>query len=285
VAAGKVLSLWRARRLVETSFGAGLDDMGKFAANFVRANAVPDPALTDIARAKRMEGVTVNDTYEPAQLLLRKGQTIDRKALSALALLREKSLIGTLQTKLEQEKSVAFHLSPGLRWTIGGLAVLCVAFVVWRARRSPSTALVLAGSGPLLPGSGGRGLTDRSLDGSWRDRAIEAEGKAERAQAAIRSGVLGWMRERIFQTLARQRKELLTSQQRAEGEMRELEQRLQQLHTPLQERIRAYERRIEELEKDLAAKGEENRELIGARISVARQQLNVERERGQFGTN
>jgi hypothetical protein len=65
--------------------------------------------------------------------------------------------------------------------------------------------------------------------------------------------------------------------------MHELEQRLEHLHAPLQERITAYEQRIEELEKDLAAKGEENRELIGARINVARQHLSMERER--FGIN
>jgi hypothetical protein len=122
---------------------------------------------------------------------------------------------------------------------------------------------------------------------SWRSRALVAEGKAERAQQAIRSGVMAWMREKIVRTLFRQRAELLNAQQKAEAEMRELEQRLEQLHAPLQERITAYEQRIEELEKDLAAKGEENRELIGARINVARQHLNLEleRERGRFGIN
>ena len=122
-------------------------------------------------------------------------------------------------------------------------------------------------------------------DGVWRDRALIAEGKAERAQQAIRSGVMGWMRERIFQNLFRQRERLLTVQEKAEQEMRELEQRLGQLQAPLQDRIRAYERRIEELERELADKGEENRQLIGARIDVARQQLRMERERGGFGTN
>jgi predicted RNase H-like nuclease (RuvC/YqgF family) len=93
------------------------------------------------------------------------------------------------------------------------------------------------------------------------------------------------MRERIFQNLFRQRERLLTAQEKAEQEMRELEQRLGQLHAPLQDRIRAYERRIEELERELADKGEENRQLIGARIDVARQQLRMERERGGFGAN
>ncbi|MEO6245689.1 MAG: hypothetical protein ABIQ12_09650, partial [Opitutaceae bacterium] len=117
------------------------------------------------------------------------------------------------------------------------------------------------------------------------DRALLAEGKADRAQEAIRTGALGWMRDKVFSTMSHQRAELLSVQRKAEAEIRELEQRLERLHTPLKERVTAYEKRIEELEKDLAAKGEQNRELIQARISVARQQLTVERERGRFGTN
>ena len=90
-----------------------------------------------------------------------------------------------------------------------------------------------------------------------------------------------------MQGLFHQRAELLSSQQKAQVEMNALEQRLEQLHAPLQERIAAYEKRIAELEKDLSAKGEENRELIKAKIMLAKQQLTVERERsgGRFGEN
>lgn len=279
VSPGKIISLWRAKRLVETHFPAGQDELGKFAAGFVRANAQLDPALTDIVRARRLEGVTVNDTYEAAQVIVRKGQTIDRKALSALAVLREKSMIGTLQTKLEQEQTVAGQSRQQTTWIAAGLGALCagLVLVLWLRRSRPSTALVPAGMNPAAPEAGG--------GDPWRDRALVAEAKANRAHAAIRSGVLGWMRERIFQKISSDRAELLSTQQKAEIEMRELEQRLEQLQTPLQERIQAYERRIVELEKELAAKGEENRELIGARIAAARQQLNLERERGDFGAN
>lgn len=280
----RVLSLWRARRLVETHFGAGKEKVGRYVAAFVQPNAFPDPALTEVARAQRMEGVTVNDTYDAAQVVVRKGQTVDRKVLSALAVLREKSMIGTLQTKLQQEQSMAGMIDRQTKWIVAGLAVVGfgVGIILWRLRARPSTALVVTPD-PALPFAEQRSLPGGG--GQWRERALVAENKAERAHAAIRSGVLGWMREKIFQTLSRHRSELLSSQQKAEAEMRELEQRLEQLHTPLQERIVAYEKRIEELERDLAAKGEENRELIGARISVARQQLMVERERGRFGTN
>jgi hypothetical protein len=245
----------------------------------VRPNAQADSALTEIVRAKRLEGVTVNDTYEAAQVVVKKGQTIDRKALGALAVLREKSMIGTLQTKLEQEQTVAGQSRQQTTWMAGGLGAVCagLVLVLWLRRSRPGTSIVPAGMKPALPEAG---------DGDpWRDRALVAEAKADRAHAAIRSGVLGWMRERIFQRLSSDRAELLSTQQKAEIEVRELEQRLEQLQTPLQERIQAYERRIVELEKELAAKGEENRELIGARIAAARQQLNLERERREFGTN
>ena len=283
--APKIITVFRARRLVETSFPSGQEDLGRFAASFVRANAFPDSGLTELLRAKRLDGVTVNDTYEAAQVIVRQGQVIDRKALSALTAMREKSLIGTLQTKLEQEQSVAGQITKQTKWIVAGLGIMCGALILilWRLRTRPSSELVLAN--PALGGADPLALPGGAGEDAWRTRAITAEGKAERAQEAIRTGALGWMREKIFQTLFRQRTELLTAQQKAGAEMRELEQRLEQLHTPLQERITAYEKRIEELEKDLAAKGEENRELIGARISVVKQRLTAERERGRFGSN
>ena len=279
VSSGKVISLWRAKRLVETHFPTGQEAVGRFASSFVRVNAFLDLPLTELWRAQRIEGLAVNDTYEAAQVIVSKGQTIDRKALGALAAMREKSLIGTLQNKLEQQQSVAGQIRQQTSWIVAGLGLVCVALLVifWRLRaRPPSTALVLTGGDPALPGRD---------DNAWRERALVAEGRAERAQEAIRTGVLGWMRDRVFRTMSNQRSELLTVQRKAEAEMRELEQRLERLHTPLKERVTAYEKRIEELEKDLAAKGEQNRELIQARISVARQQLTVERERGRFGAN
>lgn len=276
VQVGKIITLWRARRVAETSFSAGQEALGKYAALFVRANAQADPELTEVARAQRMDGVTVNDTYEVGQAVVKKGQTIDRKALAVLAAVREKSLIGTLQTKIEEGQSFAGLITRQTKWIIGGLAVVTLALglILWRLRSRPSTALVLAGGA----------APQASLpEGAWRDRALAAEGQAARAQHAIRSGVMGWMKEKVFRSVVDQRANLLTVQQRAEAEIRELEQRLEQLHAPLQQRISAYEARIVELEKDLAAKGEENRELIGARISVAKQQLMVERERSRAG--
>jgi hypothetical protein len=98
--------------------------------------------------------------------------------------------------------------------------------------------------------------------------------------------MLQWMQDRLIRGMFQQRRELLNSQQKAEMEMRLLEQRLEQLQAPLQERIATYEQRIVELERELASKGQENRDLIQARISLARHQLAQERNRaGTFGSN
>ncbi len=289
MSAGKVITLWRARRLVEKHFPSGQEALGRYAATFVRFNAMPDPALTEILRAKRMDGVTANDSYEAAQVIVKKGQTIDRQTLSALAVLREKSLIGTLQSKIEQEKTIAGQIQQQTKWITVGLGSMALALILifWRLRFRPTGPFEPEPAHPALPGSDQKALPGSAGEDAWRTRAIQAEGKAERAQEAIRTGALGWMRDKIFRSMFNQRAELLSVQQKAEAEMRELEQRLEQLHTPLRERIGAYEKRIEELEKELVAKGEENRELIGARISVAKQQLTVERERerGWFATS
>ena len=293
-ATGKIASPWRARRLVETSFPPAQQSLGKFAASFVRPNATPDPKATELQRSRRLEGIAANDTYEAAQTIVLRGQVIDRKALNALTALREKSLIGTLQTKLELEQQqrqnspVASQTSINpLTWIAAALGAVFILLIgiFWRLRAQPAnTLLPVASAPPLLHTSPTPALAAGDSETlAWQNRALAAEAKASRAQEAIRTGVLGWMKEKIVHTLFRQRAEMLAVQQKAEAEMRELEERLEKLHTPLQERLNAYAKRIEDLEKELAVKGEANRHLLGARITAARQQMKAERSR--FETN
>jgi len=56
-------------------------------------------------------------------------------------------------------------------------------------------------------------------------------------------------------------------------------------NTLLEERMRAHEGRIAELGKMLAAKGEENRELLRARIEMSRRQLETTRTRNPLEFN
>ena len=84
----------------------------------------------------------------------------------------------------------------------------------------------------------------------------------------------------MVQGLYEQRNALLDTQRMAQQALVELEQRLAALQLPQQERIRAYERRIAELEKELETRGEEVRELTQATLLLVRRKLEEERGLG-----
>ena len=116
---------------------------------------------------------------------------------------------------------------------------------------------------------------------AWRQRALEAERRAEQAQAAARAELaphlVQVLRETVVQELAAQRRELLKAQEEASLEIAAMIGRLDSVQAPMQERLRAYEVRIQDLEKELTALNEENRELLKLKIDMIRRQLEVER--------
>jgi hypothetical protein len=126
-------------------------------------------------------------------------------------------------------------------------------------------------------------------DAEWRRRALEAETRAEQAQAALRASLAPQLaeslKEAVVQGLAAQRSELLKAQQGAALEISELVHRLDELKAPIQERLHSYESRIHELERDLAERNEENRELLKMKIEMTRRQLEAERARSPVNFN
>jgi septal ring factor EnvC (AmiA/AmiB activator) len=97
------------------------------------------------------------------------------------------------------------------------------------------------------------------------------------AQSALAPHLMQAVKDAVVQELAAQRNELLKAQQSAASELVELVQRLDKLHAPMNKRLHAYENRIEELEKQLASRTEENQELLKAKIDLTRHQLETER--------
>ena len=93
------------------------------------------------------------------------------------------------------------------------------------------------------------------------------------------------VKEAVVQELAAQRRELLRMQEIAAMELVGLVRRLDALQTPLQDRMRAYEARTQELEKDLAARTEENRELLRLKIEMLRRQVESERVHNRMEFN
>ena len=132
-------------------------------------------------------------------------------------------------------------------------------------------------------------LETASGEAIWRQRALEAERRAEQAQAVARAGLAPHLaqavKEAVVQELAAQRRELLQAQDAATRELAAMIQRLDSLQTPLADRLRCYETRIQELEKELAARNEENRELLKLKIEMLRRQLDTERVRSRLEFN
>lgn len=169
-----------------------------------------------------------------------------------------------------------------LPWS-GGMAALVLVGGVWywsqRRRRARSQARV----------GGGLMAADSPDAAEWQFRALEAERRVERAHEAIRAGMVSQvsdiLKENLVRNLVSQRHELIEAQRAAALELQALERRLDEIQAPLQERIRAYEARIAELEAALAAKDAREREVVLAKIAIVRRQLETERAKGKVQMN
>jgi hypothetical protein len=104
-------------------------------------------------------------------------------------------------------------------------------------------------------------------------------------QASLEPHLVDALKNAVVQELAAQRRELLAAQQTAAAELTELARRLEAVQAPLLERLRAYEQRIAELERDLSDQSKENRELLKLKIEMLRDQVEAERTHNRLKFN
>jgi hypothetical protein len=96
-------------------------------------------------------------------------------------------------------------------------------------------------------------------------------------QSSLAPHLVDALKDAVVKELASQRRELLAAQQAATAELTQLAHRLEAVQTPLLDRLRAYEQRISDLEKDLADQSKENRELLKLKIDLLRERIETER--------
>jgi hypothetical protein len=207
-------------------------------------------------------------------------------------------------------------LAVGLAVALAGVAAL-VAVVLWLGRRQPVAApgdalfitLNTAGQDGTSP-SGAVVMTPRSVTGSaqdsaasasqpivhiespdsthteaaeWKRRAIAAEQRADRANAVIKAGLLPqlsqWLRNKLVNRLVSDRAELLEAQQVVTLKALAVDERLSRLEIQIQRHTLAYQDRIDELTRELAAAREENRELIRTKIAHVKAEMEAARAR------
>lgn len=162
-------------------------------------------------------------------------------------------------------------------WIVGSLATIIgllglLVFLFWRRG---STSLALQPSQDIAKGN----ISDV---GEWKQRAIMAEEMAGKQGQMLREKIMPeiteFAKQSLVQGLFTQRNVLIETQRKAQMAITELESRLAGLQLPLQERIRAYEKRIAELEREVKSQGAEMVELTRATIVLMRKKLEDERE-------
>ncbi len=123
----------------------------------------------------------------------------------------------------------------------------------------------------------------RSQIHSLEKRAAAAEQRARQATELVRQGLVPHlarlMKERLFRVVFSQRAHLLLTQEAGASQVAELEQRLAKIHSQMQSKFGAYERRIAELEKEVTAKEQINRGLLEAKAGMMKQERATPRTR------
>lgn len=267
-----------------------LDVLDRGAAGFMtgllRANFVVDEYLTGLLLGERLGTRAVRHTYTQGQLIVGAGETVDRVA--ALALVRlarsghEPATVATAPPaavsaeELEPVSSSppsaptarardAGRLHPGfliIASTVGAFAMVLIALL--RGRHRPAR--------------------QRNVDpGQWLDEpGVRPAGDV---REALIPHLARELKHKLVQALFAQRQELLHNEAKASERVAILEERLAKLQPAIAEKIRSYERRIQALEAELEEKDQETRDLIRAKLVLARQELDAEIHRHRIDWN
>lgn len=272
----RLLTLAQAREAIAGRFPANQQAVAAFLAELLVENCEYDRRLTELSRAPRLAALWEGDRYTAGQIVARAGQAVDARTKAALD---ELALAAPAPPAPVTVAATPPAKPPYLFYGSGVLLLLCLlcTAVCWQFLFSSRKA----GVTPLPPAPPERPALG-TADEHWLDRALLAEQRARELAASARSALvpkfMHWLKSQGVQNLIAQREELLSTQKLAEIELARLEQMLTELHAPIEERIKAYEQRITELEQALKAKGEEGHELIQTMIRLTRQKLEAERQ-------
>lgn len=218
-------------------------------------------AQQEHSRAEQVQQQAQSD-HVASQVALQQAQLAQEKAESAAQQESEKATAMHQQALNAQKQALdaqnlAQKIHQRYEWLLAALGVISILTlaVLWRLTRHRTAPV----SAPV------------KLQRVEKQTAI--------APAELAPYLAQTLKDAVVQGLATQRAELLEAQRFAAVEIAELVHRLDQLQVPMQERLRAYQDRIQELQKDLAERTEENRELLKMKIEMTRHQLETERNR------
>lgn len=266
IARSNVIALTKFRQEFRNEFLPPEKPLGRFLAPFIRPNCFPEAALTREAREKAIGNISSINRYEPGDVIVRAGDVVTAGSKAALDEFRARLAM------LRGPEPVAIPVPPSPSivpwvWAAGATVLaLSTALFFWRRSRRQFAALA------LVPESLGHD-------------AVLALRNDPVIRARLLEHLTRLLGHSVVQRLFAQRGQLLGTQQTAIAQTAELEERLEKVRTNMQERFHAYEQRIADLEKELAAAEEQNRDLIRAKIALAKQELEAERARNPADWN
>jgi hypothetical protein len=285
VAMARLAALPAVQTEVREAFPPPDSVLADYLVTFVRPNCVLDADLTRQFQAEHTVQLVVADHYDAGQVIAWRGRVISRKMQAALRQLQDKSEANQLLRQRLVDARLRASRTDRLNrlLMVGSLAVLSLSVVVLRlALRRQSAALLqplqLAGAALSLqpavaaPGSLMEPPREPGAPQLLRVAGLSSGGKLEARLAAALSTPFV---QRLMACCAR----LTHVQQQSAAEVERLGEGLMTVHSRMQKRLFAYERRIAELEKELETREDENRELIRTELERLRWELELERAR------
>jgi hypothetical protein len=272
------VALTRARKDLQAAFAPDNLWAGRFLAGFVRENCVCDENLTIQSRARRTDPIIAADTYEPGTIVAKAGTLIDAKTKAALDELTRRTEAEILRAKAAEDQREAELIAARLRRD--------AAQATAEKRQAEERYLGILASVVVASCVGMLGvwIVSRRRPRPGLDLAVLASPQLStlpppEIRARLLPELRQWIKRHFLQRLLQSNIALTETQRQAALRVAELEQRLEEVKGPLQEKLKAYEQRIAELERELEAKGAENRELLEATIKIARARLEAQRHR------
>ncbi|MBI3880379.1 MAG: hypothetical protein HY301_10000 [Verrucomicrobia bacterium] len=232
--------------------------VNEFLATLLEPDCEFDLALTRRLRDERTTPLRVTLHYERGQTIVTAGGTVTPQVKAVLEQLAAQMPLATAPTAdaERRERLTTALLAAGAAALL--LVLLFLGLWRWSRARHVSEEVVIVDEQPSLP--------VLAADATPVERA--------------RAGMMELVRDRFVVALLAQRRGMIDAQRVAQAELADLEARLERLHAPLQERLDIYEKRIAELEADLERRGQENRELLQATITLMQQKMEEEKAEG-----
>ena len=254
-------------------------------AAFIKPNCFPDAPFTRLTRGTAVCQLVVSDHFDAGDTIVRHGGIIDAKIKADLLALNDKLKPPPPATTAPPVTAVNSRpqLPPPSTHTVTATTMQTLTSPAQTTApashlRHERLILALAAfSGVAFLIAGWQLWKERNRSRAAAPIAQIPLPFVEASRSDLTPQVTQAVREAVQQELTLQRRELLMAQQAATNEIASLVHRLDELQVPMQERLHTYETRIQALEKEIALRNEENRQLLKMKIEMISRQLETER--------